>query len=234
MSLPAATPSVLETGVNSLDPTTPAIMASQRAVSGLGGGLGSVALTIPSVGQSFANFLNSIGKSLRSSFNYIKSTTPGAIAEANSAAKDNSNNVVPETTYQKAEGSVSYFISQVFSQTLYIIIFVVALVLALVCASLAANSIGVGKSAGYYIYYLFYGFILGIFLSPILIPYAIYRYYTGNRLFYAYLAPIYQGNSMGLLSYDVKYAPSKITSAASALTPHSKMRGLFSGIRKPI
>ena len=226
--------SAIQTTVNSLDPTTPAIMASQQAVSSLGGGLGSVALTIPSVGQSFANFLNGIGDSIRSSFNYIKSTTPSAIAEANSAPKDNSNNVVPETTFQKAEGSVSYFISKVFSQTLYIIIFTVALVLALVCASLAANSIGVGKSVGYYTYYLIYGFILGIFLSPILIPYAIYRYYTGNRLFYSYLAPIYQGNSMGLLSYDIKFSTSKITSAASALMPHSRMRSILPGARKAI
>jgi hypothetical protein len=225
----------IQTGVSSLDPTTPAIIASQQAVSSLGGGLGSVALTIPSVGSSFASFLNSIGDSMRSAFNYVKSTTPTSIAEANSAIKDSSNNVVPEeTTYQKAEGSVSYFFSKVFSQTLYIVIFSVAIVLALVCASLAANSIGVGKSVGYYTYYMIYGFILGIFLSPIIIPYAIYRYYKGNRLFYSFIAPIYQGNSMGLFTYDIKFSVSKLTSAASALTPHSKIKTILPMPRKPI
>ena len=78
----------IESGVSSLDPTTPAIMASQQAVSSLGGGLGSVALTVPSIGSSFASFLNSIGDSMRSAFSYIKSTTTNSIAEANSDIKD--------------------------------------------------------------------------------------------------------------------------------------------------
>lgn len=184
--------------INSLDPATPAIFASQQIASSLGGGLGGVALSIPGVGTSFSNFLNNIGDSIRSSVNYVKSRTPGAIAKANSAAKDGSGNKVV-VTKEESKVSISYFFSTVFSQTLYIILFIVVLILALIGSSLAANYIGVGKPVGYYIYYMFYGFIL----FPIAIPLAVSKHYsTGEPLFNALWAPMFEGK-FGLFSYDI-------------------------------
>jgi len=206
--------------INSLDPTTPAIMASQQMASSLGGGLGGVALSMPGIGPSFVKLLNNIGDSIRGSFNYIKSRTPGAIAKANSTA-DNSGNKVVETTTQKVEASFSYFFSKVFSQTLYIIIFIVVLILALVGSSLAANYIGVGRPLGYYIYYMMYGFIL----FPIAIPIAMSKHYrTGDPLFYAIWAPIAQGK-FGIFSYDISHNISKITSSATG-KPLIPLQGL--------
>jgi len=198
--------------INSLDPATPAIIASQQMASSLGGGLGGVALSLPGVGTSFSNFLNDIGDNLRKSFNYVKSRTPGAIAKANSAARDSSGNKVVETTAQKAEASFSYFFSTVFSQTLYIILFIIALMLAFLGSSLAANYVGVGKPVGYYIYYMFYGFLL----FPIAIPLAISKHYrTGEPLFYAIWAPMIEGK-FGLFSYDIGNSIGMIGPSATA------------------
>jgi len=197
--------------INSLDPTTPAILASQQMASNLGGGLGGVALSIPGIGTSFANFLNGIGDSIRSSVNYVKSRTPGAIANANSAAKDGSGNKVSVNT-PKEKSSISYFFSTVFSQTLYIILFIVVLILALIGSSLAANYVGVGKATGYYFYYMFYGFIL----FPIAIPLAVSKHYrTGEPLFYAIWAPIFEGK-FGLFSYDISNKVGTIGPSATA------------------
>jgi hypothetical protein len=213
--------------INSLDPATPAIIASQQMASSLGGGLGGVALSMPGIGTSFANFLNSIGDSIRSSVNYVKSKTPAAIANANSAAKDSSGNKVnQETTTQKVEASISSFFSKVFSQTLYIILFIVVLILAFLGSALASNYVGVGKPVGYYIYYMLYGFLL----FPIAIPLAVTKHYnTGEPLFYAIWAPMF-GGKFGLFSYDIGNGLSKITkdSLAKPLIPlhglkHSKV-----------
>jgi len=243
--------------VDSLDPTTPAVMATQQMASGLGGGLGGVILSMPNIGGSFANFLNTIGDQLRGGFNYVKSGTPSSISTANSAAQDNSGNRPSETLTHKVEASVSLFFSTIFTQTLYIVLFGVAIFVCLIGSSIAANHIGTGKLPIYYAYYMLYGFIItgiplyfggymalkdgnttaqsigymtgGFLVSFIPMTVLIYKRKKNTKIFYSLLAPLIKGNYMGLFSYNAGSDLSTITSGLTASRPQVLVRGLSDG-----
>lgn len=199
--------------VSAFDPTTSAMNTLQQTLSGLGGGLGSVILSIPGVGQPTVNALNSLKKKAQDTLANARSMTPDKIREENDKINSEYQKIVddarkkgetpppPPTTIQKTKTSVSTFFKDVFSNTIYICLFIAALVLGLFGSSIAANSIGPGMPFYYYIYYMIYGFIL----FPIAIILGIYKYYVKRKrpMFYAVWAPIYKGNYMGLLQYNL-------------------------------
>jgi len=232
--------------INTIDPTAPVITAAQQAVSSAGGGLGSVALSVPSFGQYFADTLNYIRDTGKSSFNYLISKSPSGVAKANSEAKDNTKKPTEKTTTEKVEASVSLFFSSLFTQTMYIIFFVFGLIICILGSSIAANNIGPGQSKLYYIYYMIYGFIItaiplfiggmlalnegkttaesigfmtgGFLFSFIPMGILIYRARANSRpIWYAYLAPMYPTNSaVNVFSYNPRYSNINIRSQLSA------------------
>jgi hypothetical protein len=199
--------------VSAFDPTTSAMNTLQQTLSGLGGGLGSVILSIPGVGQPTVNALNSLKKKAQDTLANARSMTPDKIREENDKINSEYQKIVddakkkgetpppPPTTIQKTKTSVSTFFKDVFSNTIYICLFIAALVLGLFGSSIAANSIGPGMPFYYYIYYMIYGFIL----FPIAIILGIYKYYVKRKrpMFYAVWAPIYKGNYMGIFQYNL-------------------------------
>jgi hypothetical protein len=205
--------SFTQSTVNAFDPTTSAMSTLQQTLTGLGGGLGSVILSIPGIGQPTVTALNSLKKKAEDTLANARSMTPDKIREENDKinreyqelvdkAKKKGETPPPRpTTIQKTRTSITTFFKDIFSNTLYICLFIAALVFGLFGSSVAANSIGPGMPFYYYIYYMLYGFIL----FPAAILLGIYKYYIkGKRpMFYAVWAPIYKGNYMGLFQYNL-------------------------------
>jgi len=204
----------LTQGISSVDPTNIAMNNLQQTLSGLGGGLGSVILSIPGIGQPVVDNLNLLRKKAEDTLANARSMTPQEIQNKNDEinaeyqsllAQAQANGTTPppapDNPVTDTEASFSNFFQQVFSNTLYISIFVVCLFLGLIGSSIAANSAGIGAPFYYYIYYMVYGFLL----FPLSIIIGIYKYYAlGKRpMFHAVWAPIFKGNYMGIFQYDL-------------------------------
>jgi hypothetical protein len=197
--------------VNSFDPTTSAMNTLQGTLTGLGGGLGSVLLSIPGIGQPTVNALNSLRKRAQDTLANARSMSPDKIREENDKINREYEKLVEEartkgeaapvreTRIQQARTTISSFFKDVFSNTLYISIFIFVVILALFGSSIAANSIGPGMPFYYYIYYMLYGFLL----FPVSILLGIWKYYVkGKRpMFYALWAPMFQGKYTGIFQY---------------------------------
>lgn len=200
--------------ISSFNPVSSAMDTLQQTLSGLGGGLGGVILSIPGVGKPTVDALNSLKKRAEDVLANARSMTPEKIKEENDKIMIEYNQLVekakaegkappqaPQNQFQKTQASISSFFNEVFSNTLYIGLFVLTIILALIGASISANSIGPEQPFWYYIYFLTYGFVL----FPLSILFGLYNYYIAGKrpLFYALLAPIYKGTYTGILQYNI-------------------------------
>ena len=200
--------------VNAFDPTTSAMNSLQSTLTGLGGGLGGVLLSIPGVGKPTVDALNSLKKRAEDTLANARSMSPDKIKEENDKINSDYQKLVdeakakgeavpdaPQNSIQKTEASIGSFFSEIFSNTIYISIFVGVVILGLIGSSIAANSIGPGMPTLYYIYYMIYGFLL----FPASIALGIYKYYVANKrpMFYSVWAPIYKGSSTGIFHYNL-------------------------------
>jgi hypothetical protein len=199
--------------VNAFDPTTSAMNSIQQTLTGLGGGLGSVLLSIPGIGQPTVNALNSLKKRAQDLLANARSMSPDKVREENDKINREYEQLVEEAkargetppvrenSIQQTRTTVTSFFKDVFSNTLYISLFVGAIILGLFGSSIAANSIGPGMPFYYYIYYMIYGFLL----FPAAILLGIYKYFIAGKrpMFYALWAPIYQGNRTGIFQYNL-------------------------------
>jgi len=200
--------------VNSFDPVTAGMTGLQQTLTSLGGGLGSVILSIPGIGKPTVDALAALQRRAKEALANARSMTPEKIKEENDSINRDYEKLLdeakkkgeaepppPQNKFQETQSLIGKFFSNVFSNTLYIGIFIIVIILGLLGSSLAANSIGVGMPFGYYIYYMIYGFLL----FPLSIVLAVYNYYIkGKRpLFYSVWAPIYKGNYTGIFQYNL-------------------------------
>ena len=197
--------------VNAFDPTTSAMNTLQQTVSGIGGGLGSVILSIPGIGKPTVDALNALKKREQDTLANARSMTPEKVQQENDKINEEYQRLVeeakskgedaPPSYIERKEASIGLFFNKIFSNTIYISVFIIVILLGFFGSSISANSIGPGMPTTYYIYYMIYGFIL----FPVTILIGIYKYYVqGKRpMFYAVWAPIYQGNYTGLFQYNL-------------------------------